>query len=70
MEEQRKEFTCSATAYIIAMMQGKQQHTAIPIIHTNDTQETTKKTSNVKNATQSLSKSSKKFGYRENKHKK
>ena len=55
-ERRRNGLTCSATAYIIAMMQGKQQHTAIPIIHTNNMQETTKKTSNVKNATHSLSK--------------
>ena len=48
--------TCSAIAYIMAIMHGKQQHTAIPIMHAKETQKTTKKTSNARNPTQSLSK--------------
>lgn len=49
--------TCSATAYMIAIMHGKQQQTATPIMHASDTQKTTKNTSNARNATQTLSKS-------------
>jgi hypothetical protein len=40
----------------MAIMQGKQQHTAIPITHAREKQKTTKKTSNARNPTQSLSK--------------
>lgn len=52
MKEEK--FTWSATAYKIAIIQGKQQQTAIPTTQANATQNTTKKTSKTKNIMQSL----------------
>lgn len=49
-----EKFTWSATAYKIAIIQGKQQQTAIPTTQANATQNTTKKTSKIKNNMQSL----------------
>lgn len=46
--------TWSATAYKIAMIQGRQQQTAIPTMHATATHITTKNTSNAKNVMQSL----------------
>jgi len=49
-----KSHTWSDTAYRIAMMQGRQQQTAMPMIQARATQNTTKNTSNARKTMQSL----------------
>lgn len=52
--QEHRTITWSATAYKSAMIQGRQQQTAIPMIHAKATQKTTKNTSKPKNMIHNL----------------